>query len=177
MEIDGMIHVYTGDGKGKTTAALGLAMRAHGSGLSVLLVQFLKSAYTGEIESIKRLGDGIELMRGKSADKFIFQMSEEEKAACMKETCELFHEAINSIAKKEVDVLVLDEVFAAINTGMLNADEALSFLRAKPKELEVVMTGRDAGDAFTEAADYVMDIKSVKHPFDKGIPARKGVEF
>jgi cob(I)alamin adenosyltransferase len=173
----GLIHVYTGDGKGKTTAALGQAIRAHGCGMSVLMVQFLKRAHSGELETVKKLGGGFELMRGKSAEKFVTQMNESEKAECRKETGELFCRSINSQAEKGVDILILDEVFAAINSKMLDVGQVIEFLHAKPEKLEVILTGRGAPEEIVELADYVTEIRSIKHPIDKGIPARKGIEF
>ena len=173
----GLIHVYTGDGKGKTTAAVGLAMRAYGNEMKVCLVQFLKSAQSGEITTIKKLDGGFELKRGKTASKFVFQMNDEEKNQCKKEMNELFSSTVDSLDGDNTDLLILDEIFAAISTKMLEVNDIVNFLTTKPEKLEVVLTGRNAPPEIIDIADYVMEIKSVKHPIDKGISARKGIEF
>jgi cob(I)alamin adenosyltransferase len=173
----GLIHVYTGDGKGKTTAAAGLAIRAHGYGMNVLMVQFLKRAHSGELISFEKLGSGFELMRCKGAGKFVTQMDETEKAECCKETADLFSKTLNYLGENHVDLLILDEVFAAISFNMLRAKQITDFLKSKPEKLEVVLTGRGAPDEIVELADYAMEIRALKHPIDDGIPARQGIEY
>ncbi len=175
MKDGGLIHIYTGDGKGKTTAALGLAVRCCGHGNKVLFVQFLKSRPTGELNSIALLPN-IELMRGKETKKFTFQMTPEEKAKVREEHAELFAKVREKCANEKIDLLVLDEVIGACNTGVFDINELIDFLKNKPQELEVVMTGRKPADELIELADYVSEIMKRKHPFDKGIPARTGVE-
>ncbi|MCL2163426.1 MAG: cob(I)yrinic acid a,c-diamide adenosyltransferase [Oscillospiraceae bacterium] len=173
----GLIHVYTGDGKGKTSAAIGVAVRAYGSGMNVRMTQFLKSSHSGELETFKELGDRFELMRGKSAKKFVSMMSDEEKAGCREEMKKLFACSVDSLQERAIGLLILDEALGAIKTGMIDLGEVLSFLGSKPEKLEVVLTGRDASTELIELADYVTDFRAVKHPIDKGISPRKGIEF
>lgn len=175
MKDGGLVHIYTGNGKGKTTAALGLAVRCSGHGNKVLFVQFLKSRPTGELNSIALLPN-IELMRGKETKKFTFQMNEEEKAQVLDEHSLLFQKVKEKCSTEKIDLLVLDEVIGACNTGVFNINSLLDFLKNKPQELEVVMTGRNPAPELIELADYVSEIVKRKHPFEKGIPARTGIE-
>lgn len=175
MKGGGLIHIYCGDGKGKTTASLGLAVRCSGHGNRVLIVQFLKSRPTGELKSLALL-PGIELMRGKETKKFTFQMTAEEKAQVLQEHLALFEKVKEKCSGENIDLLILDEVIGACNTGVFDKNILIDFLKNKPKELEVVLTGRNPAPELVELADYVSEICKRKHPFDKGIPARTGVE-
>lgn len=172
MQTKGLVHIYTGDGKGKTTAAMGLACRAAGAGLRVLIAQFLKGRDTGELVSLKKLG--IPVLRT-DVKKFIPYMSEEEKAACKvgQENC--FQEVCSQM--EQYDLVVLDEALGAATMGMLNMNALLDCVRNKPQTTELVLTGRDAPQALIDCADYVSDIHCIKHPYEKGTPARKGIEF
>jgi cob(I)alamin adenosyltransferase len=173
----GLIHVYTGDGKGKTTAAIGLGVRASGRGLKVLMVQFLKGTPTGELFSLKLLEPGFELYRGKELKKFTWEMSQEEKVQTAAEQQELFQYAKTAALRGGTDLLILDEALGAITTGMLSKADVLEFVQNKPESLELVLTGRNAPAELTELADYVSEIRAVKHPAEKGIMGRKGIEF
>lgn len=175
MKDGGLIHIYTGEGKGKTTASLGLAVRCAGHGNKVLIVQFLKSRPTGELQSLALIPN-IELMRGKETKKFTFQMNEEEKAQVLKEHLELFVRVEEKCHKEQLDLLIFDEVLGAIKSGVMDEERLLDFLKHKPAELEVVLTGRNPSARLIDMADYVSEIVKRKHPFDKGIPARTGVE-
>ncbi len=175
MQDGGLIHIYCGDGKGKTTAAIGLAVRCSGHGNHVLFVQFLKSRPTGELKSLALLPD-IELMRGKETKKFTFQMNAAEKAEVLREHLALFAKVKEKCAAEKIDLLILDEVIGACNTGVFDKNILADFLRSKPQQLEVVLTGRNPAPELVELADYVSEICKRKHPFDKGIPARTGVE-
>lgn len=171
----GLIHIYCGNGKGKTTAALGLALRCAGSGNKVLIAQFLKSRPTGELTSLKYVPN-IEIMRGKEIMKFTFQMSEEEKKQVLLEHEQLFDCVVEMCEEGKIDLLVLDEVIGACNTGVFNMARLIEFMKNKPCSMELVLTGRDPKPELIELADYVSEIKKVKHPYDKGIPARTGIE-
>ncbi len=171
----GLIHIYTGDGKGKTTAAMGLILRASGRGLHVVLGQFLKGRPTGELKSLALL-PGVEVFRGKPITKFSFQMTEAEKAQVLESHNVFIKELIDHCRKEPVDLLVLDEVIGACGTGLLDENLLIDFLKTKPEHLEVVMTGRNPSPAMIELADYVSEICKRKHPFEKGIPARVGIE-
>ena len=186
----GLIHIYTGDGKGKTTAALGLILRASGRGLHVVLGQFLKGRETGELHTLSLL-PGVTVFRGKPLTKFSFQMNEQEKAEVLQshnefiqelaaEVLQSHNEFIQELAsycrQEETDLLVLDEVIGACGTHLLDESLLIDFLKHKPEHLEVVMTGRSPSPELLELADYVSEICKRKHPFDKGIPAREGIE-
>ena len=172
----GLTHIYTGDGKGKTTAALGLGLRATGRGLRVLVVQFLKGAATGELEAIARLGPLYRLHRGTEIKKFTWQMNEQEKSHThlLQEEILAFAEA--EIAAGSCDLLILDEVLGALGTGMLDLERVVSLVQTKPERLELVLTGRQAPPALIDLADYVSEIHPLKHPMTRGIAARTGIE-
>lgn len=170
-----MIHIYCGDGKGKTTASLGLAVRCCGHGNKVLFVQFLKAWRTGELNSLALLPN-IEVMRAKETPKFTFQMNAEEKAQVTKEHLALFETVKKKCVDEKIDLLILDEVVGACDRGVFDKEALLGFLRNKPQELEVVMTGRNPFPELVELADYVSEICKRKHPKDKGIMARTGIE-
>ena len=157
----GFIHIYCGNGKGKTTAAIGLSIRASGSGMNVLFVQFMKSAETGELNVLTAL-PRITVLRGKEKSLAAHNL--------------VFREAVLSCRDGRTDLLVLDEAIGAYNRELLDREELLDFLRNKPESVEVVLTGRNPPQELLELADYVSEIQKVKHPFDKGIGARKGIE-
>lgn len=171
----GLIHIYCGDGKGKTTAAVGLAVRCAGRGNKVLLVQFLKSRDSGELYSLAKLPD-IEIMRGKESKKFTFQMNEEEKHALLIEHNKMFEQVLTKIKNGGYSLLILDEVIGALNAKVFEMPKLIEFLRHKPENLEVVLTGRNPAPELVEIADYVSEMRKVKHPMDKGIMAREGIE-
>lgn len=171
----GLIHIYCGDGKGKTTAAVGLAVRCAGRGNKVLLVQFLKSRDSGELYSLAKLPD-IEVMRGKESKKFTFQMNEAEKHALLIEHNKMFEQVLAKIKNGGYSLLILDEVIGALNAKVFEMPKLIEFLRHKPENLEVVLTGRNPAPELVEIADYVSEMRKVKHPMDKGIMAREGIE-
>ena len=170
----GLIHVYCGDGKGKTTAAVGLAVRACGAGKKVLFVQFLKSDASCERRVLEQL-EGVELAACPSHIKFTFRMNEQEKQDCRQRCAALLQFVQNEIAS--FGCVVLDEIFPAVSAGMLGQQEVLQLMANKPHDVELVLTGRSAFPAAIEAADYVTEMKKIRHPYDYGVPARKGVEF
>ncbi|MGE5613884.1 MAG: cob(I)yrinic acid a,c-diamide adenosyltransferase [Bacillota bacterium] len=173
----GLVHIYTGDGKGKTTAAIGLGVRACGRGLKVLMVQFLKGAPTGEEFSLERLGPGFTLYRGTSSVKFVPQMSEDEKNRTAEEQLDIFRYAREAAASGKYDLIILDEAFGAIASGMLDANALVRFVKDKPENLELVLTGRGAPKELIDLADYVSEIHALKHPMEKGVKGRRGIEF
>ena len=172
----GLVHIYTGDGKGKTTAAIGLGIRAYGRGMKVLMVQFLKGAETGEMNTLEALKPGFLLYRGKEIVKFTWNMSEEELVETRQIQKEILEYAVREIGKGGWDMLILDEVLGALYSGMLELRDVAGFVKDKPENLELVMTGRNAPVELVEMADYVSEIKCIKHPMEQGIPARKGIE-
>jgi cob(I)alamin adenosyltransferase len=171
-----MIHIYFGDGKGKTTASVGLAVRAAGCGKQVLFSQFLKGRKTGEIDSLARLG--IRIIRSEEIKKFTWEMNEEEKEESRKVQSGLLdtiREAIREGAK--TDLVILDESLGALSGGFLSEKTLKSFLLESPEDLEIVFTGRAAPEWLMERADYITEMKKYRHPFDKGVCAREGFEY
>ena len=182
-----MIHIYFGEGKGKTTAAVGLAVRAAGRGRRVIFAQFLKGRETGEIAPLEKLGVKI-IRSGKEKDCFSWEMTEEQKAAYRIVQAELLGKVKEAVCGGEqridqnadqADLLVLDEVLNAISEehDLLDVEALKSFLETKPKTLEIVLTGRPAPQWLTAKADYVTEMKKHKHPYDSGTGAREAIEF
>ncbi|HUL38907.1 MAG TPA: cob(I)yrinic acid a,c-diamide adenosyltransferase [Methanomassiliicoccales archaeon] len=169
----GLMHVYTGEGKGKTTAAFGLALRAWGRGLRVCIIQFMKHGETyGEIRAVRKL-KGIDLFQygtGKWVGK---DKHTREDEALAREALAKAQEALTS---GEYDVVVLDEVNVATDFGLLKAEDVLGVVRLRNK-VEVVLTGRYAPKEFLDEADLVTEMRAVKHPYDSGVGARPGVEY
>lgn len=172
----GLIHIYTGDGKGKTTAATGLAVRAAGGGFRVLFVQFFKAidAPSGEKEILKKL-PGVEIIRSNVRHP-VFTGGRED-AALRGSILETFERVKQRVARGGLDMLVLDEVMSALNGGWLELEALTMFLKERPPGLEVVLTGRNAPTELVKAADYVTEMLKIKHPFDSGVRARRGIEF
>lgn len=173
----GLVHIYTGDGKGKTTAAIGLAIRASGNGLKVLMIQFLKGAETGEVAILKQLEPNFKLCRKEEIKAFFWNANEEQKRNMKKYADESLKYCYHLISTEEWDMLILDEVMGAISVGFIVTEDIVNFIKNKPDKLEVVLTGRDAPVELVEIADYVSEITPVKHPFYRGVVARKGIEF
>lgn len=169
-----MIHLYCGDGKGKTTAACGLAVRAAGSGMQVLFAQFFKSGDSSEInvlESVK----GVATCHPSLHYGRFKTLHEQQKA----ELCNHYNELLLDIIArvKLYDLIVLDESVSAYNYGMLINEVFIKFLEQEGSQREIVLTGRNPLPELVELADYVTEMKKVKHPFDNGIMARKGIEY
>ncbi len=171
----GLVHIYCGEGKGKTTCSVGLTVRACGFCLHVLFMQFLKSGDSSELKILKSL-PGIDVLGTKPIKKFSFQMTEEEKEETRQINAEQFADMVKMLENDHYDMLVLDEVLGSIEAGLLDDQLIVNFLKDRPEQLEVVMTGRYPTAELEELADYVSRIDKVKHPYDKGIPARAGIE-
>ncbi len=169
-----MLHIYCGDGKGKTTCSMGLAVRAAGHGRKVVVAQFLKGCNSGERAVLEHLPT-VTCIPVPETIKFVFAMTEEEKAATRAQMTAAFEQAVAE--SKDGDLLVLDELCSAISTGMVSLEPVLAFLDNRPEQLEVVITGRDPAPELQERADYITEMCKVKHPFDKGANAREGVEW
>lgn len=170
----GLIHIYCGDGKGKTTASLGLALRAAGSGKKVLLLQFFKDGKSSEFASLAHV-PGIEVIPQTRTFGFSWTLSGEEKAEAKAYYSDLLEDAFRKGA--DFDLLVLDEAMSACSAGMIGEARLLALLGEKPEGLEVVLTGRDPSQALLDAADYVTEMKKIKHPYEKGVAARRGIEY
>lgn len=172
----GYLHIYCGSGKGKTTAALGLALRAAGAGRRVYFFQLLKGAYTSELASLGLIPD-ITVVRCEKNYGFVKNMTEEQKHEIT-----LIHNEMLTSAKKlkndeTADMLVLDELCAAYRHGLLDKKLAEELVTDKRTHCEIVITGRNPPDIFIEYADYISEIRCIRHPYEKGIPARKGIEY
>ncbi len=172
----GLILIHTGPGKGKTTAALGTALRAAGNGMRVLVLQFLKGSWHyGELDSIARfapdfvirqMGRGFVKVGGAETDPEDIRLVEEAWA-----------EAREAILSGEWDLVVLDEINYAISYGMLSAETVADTLRIRPEMVHVILTGRDAHPLLVDLADTVTEMREVKHAYQKGILAQRGIEF
>lgn len=171
----GLIHIYTGDGKGKTTASVGLCIRQAGSGGKVIFVQFLKDNESSELKVLESV-EGIRWIPAKKVFGFYFNMNEEEKLEAKEVYSRHLKTAIEEAKIGPCRLLVLDEIIAAYNLGVVDQNYLLDFLKNKPDHLEVVLTGRDPAEELLKVADYISEIRKVKHPFDQGITARVGIE-
>ncbi len=171
----GLVHIYCGDGKGKTTTGMGLCIRAAGYGMKVLVYQFMKDNSTSE-RKILALSDRITLLPGLPQEKFSFQMSPQEKEERKAYYEKQFSRAVSMAAEENYGLVFFDEIIYTIQAGLLDEQLVLDFLRNKPAGLEVILTGQGPSPALIEAADYVSEIRKIKHPFDQGIPARAGIE-
>ncbi len=172
----GLIIVYTGNGKGKTTAAMGSALRAVGQGLKVLMLQFIKGSWDyGELDSIKRLEPDFTIQPlGKG---FIHLKSKQYDKDVIENISQSWKRAKDEILSDKYDMIILDEINYVISYGLLPVEEMLTLLEKKPKRLHLILTGRDAHKTIIEKADLVTEMKEIKHPFSKGVKAQKGIEF
>jgi len=171
--IKGLIQVYTGDGKGKTTAALGLALRAAGRNMKVLIVQFMKKWDYGELHSVELIPN-ITLKTFGTKD---FVYKGKAKKIDYEEAEKAFSFGIEGMRSGDYDIVVFDELNMAMYYELLNAKEVVEKLKGKPNEVEVVITGRKAPEEIIEIADLVTEMKEIKHPYQKGVEARKGIEY
>ena len=171
------IHIYCGNGKGKTTAAIGLSVRSCGRGWPVVLSQFLKGSTSGELQVLCSLPDYHYVQAPTATCKFVFQMNEEEKKECRRQVQQHFADTVEAVRQYHAKLLVMDEVLDAVSLGMLDDETLAEFLRNRPEDLEVVMTGRAPTPCTDPLADYITCMEKVRHPFDKGLNVRKGVEF
>jgi cob(I)alamin adenosyltransferase len=168
----GLTQVYTGDGKGKTTAALGLALRASGAGLKVVFIQFVKGdADCGEHRFVSAYAP-FELFQPNTGN--CLRQSDAELKPVAEETYAL---AAAKLASGIYDVVILDEVLIAVGRGLLTTEAVLELIRQRPPRVELVLTGRGAPPEIITAADLVTEMRAVKHPYDQGITARRGIEF
>jgi cob(I)alamin adenosyltransferase len=182
----GLVQVYTGDGKGKTTAALGLALRAVGYGLRVCFIQLMKGERDlGERKAAAGLAPGLEIhcfAAARWGDRshavadtpwWKLPPSDEDRAKAQ-EGLEFAHQALVS---ENYDIVILDEVFPALSYQLISLDQVTNLICAKRPQVELVLTGRGAPPEVIAAADLVTEMKAVKHPYDRGLPARKGIEY
>ncbi len=172
----GLIHLYSGDGKGKTSAAMGLCVRAAGAGYRVLICQFMKDNSSAERRSMEKIPE-ITFLDAHESVKFSFCMSSEEKQQEKAFCGALFEDAVREAQEGGYDVLLLDEALYAVRKGFLEESRIVSFLETKPDGLEVILTGQDPGEALISLCDYHSVIRKEKHPFDHNQKARRGIEY
>jgi len=175
----GLIQIYTGDGKGKTTAAFGIALRAAGRGLRVQIYQFLKggSPPSGEVLALDNCGLPIRWRRFDDQIPPMFRKGgggEEELRRSLRKALE---EVREGVLGGQTDLVILDEINVALAQGWLPVESVLEFLQECPEGVEVVLTGRGAPECLLERAHLVTEMRCIKHPFDQGVPARRGIEF
>ena len=167
-----MLQIYCGDGKGKTTASVGLAVRMAGAGMKVAFVQFMKGGETAELASLQKI-DNIDVMRCDRDYGFFNTLSERDK----KELADCHNELLDRAFSGNYDGIILDELNFAYGHGLMDCKKAEELILGKDDVAEVVITGRQPAQVFLDAADYISEIKCVRHPYQKGITARKGIEF
>jgi cob(I)alamin adenosyltransferase len=173
---NGLIHIYTGEGKGKTTASVGLAVRALSHGMNVCYVHFNKQPELygyNEIQSLQKLGAKV---LGFTNGHWSFNPSVTRESS-REEVKGGLAELSEYIRNGSPDLLIMDEILISVRDGVLTEDELIGFIAQKPEHLELVMTGRGASDRLIEKADYVSDIQKIKHPFDRKIYSREGIEY
>lgn len=171
-----MLHIYCGEGKGKTTAAMGLALRAAGRGKRVVIAQFLKGSNSGERLALAQVR-GVELLPVPERVRFSFRMDEEERQEAAERFAGLCEQCRERLAAGAADLVVLDEACAALSTGLLDLKTLLSVLESAPEGAEIVLTGRNPAPELLERADYLTEMRCLRHPFQKGVRAREGIEY
>ena len=170
----GLVQVYTGNGKRKTSAAFGLALRATGRGLKVCIIQFIKGGFDyGELYVADKL-PGLKL-KAFGRGKFVSEKKPDKEDVDLAE--EALKTAEEAVKSREYDVIVLDEVNVALNLKLIRTERVLQLIKEKPAQTELVLTGRKASKEIIEAADLVTEMVEVKHPYNKGFKARKGIEY
>lgn len=173
----GLVQVYTGEGKGKTTAAIGQGMRAYGNGLKVYMLQFLKGGRTGELKTVSELSENFKIFRFEKPKDFTWNLNKEELEELKLEIREGYNFILNVIKNNECDVLIIDEVMGVLSNKFLTVDEIIYVIENKPKNMELILTGRNVPKEIVEKSDLVTEMKCIKHYFEKGVGAREGIEF
>jgi cob(I)alamin adenosyltransferase len=172
----GLLMVFTGNGKGKTTAAMGAALRAAGHGFQILMIQFIKGSWHyGELDAAPLLGGRFEIrpMGRGFVDTDPSRIHPEDKRLAR----EAWEAAVQAIRSRKYDILILDEIANAIDYGMIALEPVLAELKARPETMHVICTGRNAPPELMEAADLVTEMREIKHPFASGIRAQRGIEY
>lgn len=171
----GLIIVYTGNGKGKTTSALGVALRASGYDKKILIIQFIKTWFTGEKKALEKLpniefyqmGEGFVRIQNDT-----LPIEDHENSAINALTF-----AQEKLASNEYNIVILDEINVALHEKLLNLDDVIKLVKDKPKETDLILTGRNAHEKIIELADLVTEMKEIKHPYQKGIKAKPGIDY
>ena len=174
---NGLIEVYYGNGKGKTTAAIGLGVRAIGNHYKVIMIQFLKHADTSECEVLKGLEPYFKVFHFEKKRGFTWNLTDEEREELKGESQIALKFASKVMDTGECDVLILDEILNAVELGIIPEELLYNLMDTKPEEVELVLTGRHINEEIAKRADYISCIDDIKHPMERGIGARKGIEF
>jgi cob(I)alamin adenosyltransferase len=170
----GLVQVYTGDGKGKTSAAFGLALRAIGRGLRVYIIQFIKGGFDyGELYVVNKLPN----LTLKAFGRGKFVTAKPPEADDVEFAREAFQLTKDVVQSGKYDMVILDEINVALDLELVSLEEVLKLIKSKPSKVELVLTGRNAPKEIVEVADLVTEMKEVKHPFSKGLQARRGIEY
>jgi len=175
--LKGFVQVYTGDGKGKTTAAVGLAVRAVGDGYKVIMVQLLKGNSTGELNSAKLMEPNFVIRRFEKPRGFFWTLTVEEKLELKKEIGEAYEFCKSTLKEQGCDILILDEVLGALSNKLISEEQVKALITLKPDNMELILTGRNAPQSIIDMADLVTEMKQVKHYFNNGIIGREGIEY
>lgn len=173
----GLVQIYCGNGKGKTTAAIGLGIRAIGNKLKVIMIQFLKNDGTGECKALKALEPQFKVFHFEKKRGFTWTLTEEEKIELKNEIKMAMKFAKKVMDTGECDILILDEVLGAVAGEFIKIEELCELIDSKPEYVELVLTGRDVPEEVKIRASYISQIEAVRHPIEKGIDARKGIEY
>lgn len=175
-EEKGLVIIYTGEGKGKTTAALGLVLRAAGYNKKCLIIQFGKTWFTGELKGIKKLAPNVRIIQGGKGFVGILgdQLAKEEHKKAAQETLDLLYKEVIS---NKWDIVVADEIIGSVVGNLLEMDRVVKLITDKPQRLDLILTGRYAPQELIDLADLVTEMGEIKHPYQKGITAKKGIDF
>jgi cob(I)alamin adenosyltransferase len=173
----GYIQIYTGNGKGKTTAAVGLATRAAGNKYRVCMVQFLKSGVTGELESAKLMAPYFSIHRFERPRGFFWTLNDQEKLELKADIQEAYKFCIKQLEEGNCDILIMDEIMGTLSNGLITEEQLIELIDKKPDDVELIMTGRNVPESIMQRANLVTEMKDIKHYFNEGVPARKGIEF
>ncbi|MCL2336107.1 MAG: cob(I)yrinic acid a,c-diamide adenosyltransferase [Firmicutes bacterium] len=175
-ETNGLILVFTGNGKGKTTAALGMALRAWGQGMKVLMIQFIKGGWKyGELKAAEQLGPGFEMRQ--MGEGFVKDVAGEGLETHLVTAQKALAEARRDVGGAGYDMIILDEINYAVHYELVELADVLELIRSKPPGLHLVLTGRNAAPEVMELADLVTEMKEIKYPYASGVKARKGIEY
>lgn len=172
----GLVHIYEGTGKGKTTAGVGLSIRCAGNGFPVVYSQFLKDGTTGEMNILRKIPN-ITVLVETHYFGFSFLMTPEQKIEAKAAYTALFEKVTATAVEQKARLLVMDEILDLCNAELIDTARVVEFLKHRPEELEVVLTGRNPKPELVELADYITNMSAVRHPYQKGVPARKGIEM
>lgn len=173
----GLIHIYTGEGKGKTTAAIGQGIRTCGRGNKVYIIQFLKGQNTGELSTLKKLEPNFKVFRFEKIKDFVWNLNQNQLEELKAQINTAFLFIKDTLLNCDCDLLILDEIMGVLSNNFIDVNSIIQLLKNKPEKMEIILTGRNAPKELQDIAHYVCEIKSIKHPFECGIPAREGIEY